>query len=265
MKIFISADIEGIATTTTWNDADAAHAAYPPHAAQMTDEVLAVIAGAKKAGATEFIVRDAHAFGTNIDPARMPAGVTLLRGWSGHPYSMADGVDSACDAAMFVGYHSAAGSGGNPLSHTNCLEAHYIKLNGAVASEFTLYSYAAALEGVPSVFLSGDAALCHASRNLHPALVTCPVKDGRGSMTISMSPVDALAKLTRLAEQSLKQDLQKALVKLPEHFDLEICYKEHKLAEKAAWYPGAIRKNDTTITFSTKNYFEILRAAMWIM
>jgi len=260
----MSADIEGITTTTMWDETISTNALYPKHAKQMTDEVLACIQGVKKAGAKEIVVKDAHDTGMNIDPVRMPSGVTLRRKWTGHPYCMADGVDKTFDAALFVGYHSAAGRPGNPMSHTLTGRLAYIKLNGSLASEFMLFSYACALEGVPTVFLSGDKMLCDDSKDLHPGLITCAVKEGIGELTVNYSPEDTVKNITNLSENALKQDLKKALVKLPEHFSVEICYKEHSRAEKASWYPGVKRESANVITFESNDYFEILRTINWV-
>jgi len=266
MKVFISADIEGVTTTTGWEETDPSKSSYSAHAKQMTEEVLACIEGAKKAGAKEVVVKDAHGnTATNIDPARMPSGVTLLRNWSGHPYVMAEGIDNSFDAAFFVGYHSGASKSGNPMSHTMSGRLVYMKLNDVIASEFMLYSYACALEGVPTVFLSGDKMLCEDSKNLHPKLITCPVKDGIGAMTMNYSPEDTLIKIKDLSEKALKQDLTNALTKLPDSFELEICCKEHARAEDMSWYPGVTKKSDNILTFKSNNFFEVLRAIRWIV
>ena len=265
MKIFISADIEGVTTTTLGNECHSVKPEYPLHAKQMTEEVLACISGAKKAGAKEFLVRDAHADATNIDPTRMPSGVSLMRNWSGHPYSMAEGVDKTFDAAMFIGYHAPAGRTGNPLGHTISGRPHTIKINGILTSEFLLYSWACALEGVPTVFLSGDKTLCDDFKDLHPMLITCPVKDGIGSMSINYSVEDTLKNITELSEKALSQDLSKALVKLPKRYDVEIEYKSHEHAQKVSWFPGVTKKSDTAVVFQSDNYFEVLRAIKWIV
>jgi len=60
MKIFINADIEGVTTTTRWEETGSNNASYFPHAMQMTNEVLAACEGALAAGATEIVVKDAH-------------------------------------------------------------------------------------------------------------------------------------------------------------------------------------------------------------
>ena len=266
MKVFISADIEGVTTTTVWDEADPSHGSYALHAKQMTEEVLSCIYGAKKAGAKEIVVKDAHGHtATNIDPSRMPSGVKLLRNWTGHPYTMVYGIDKSFDAALFIGYHSAASRSGNPLSHTMSGKLVYIKINGVIASEFTIYSYACALEGVPTVFLSGDKMLCDDSKELHPKLVTCAVKDGIGAMTINYSPEDTLKSIKELSRNALKQDLSNALVKLPENFEVEICFKDHIRAEATSWYPGVKRHSENIIIFESKDYFEVLRALNWIL
>jgi len=266
MKVFISADIEGITTTTMWDETDLSHAAYPAHAKQMTEEVLACIQGAKNAGANQIVVRDAHGVSsTNIDPVRMPSGVTLLRNWSGHPYSMSDGINNTFDAALFIGYHSGASKPGNPMSHTMSGRLVYIKLNGMIASEFLLYSYACALEGVPTVFLSGDKMLCYDSKDLHPCLITCPVKDGIGSMTMNYSVEDTLVSIRELSEKAVRQDLSSALVKLPDTFEVEICYKEHHHAQDVSWFPGVTKKSDNVVTFQSNDFFEVLRTIKWIV
>jgi len=265
MKVFISADIEGITTTTVWDECDSSHPSYHLHGVQMTDEVLACIEGAKNAGATEIVVRDAHADATNIDPTRMPSGVSLIRNWSGHPYAMAEGVDSSFDAAMFIGYHSAAGRTGNPMSHTiSGRRFQRILINGNIASEFMLYSWACAFEGVPTVFLSGDRALCEDACDLHPRLIACPVKDGVGSATVNYSVVDTLASIAALSQKALSQNLRGALAALPSRFEVEVEYKSHIFAEKAMWFPGVTRKGDNTVVFGSDSFFEVLRTISWI-
>lgn len=264
MKVFISADIEGITTTSFWDETDNDKSVYQKHADQMTKEVIAACEGAIEAGATEIVVRDAHGYGNNIDIEQLPKEAKLIRGWSGHPYSMVYGIDNTFDAAIFVGYHSAASKSGNPLSHTESLRPLYVKINNELASEFMLYSLVASLEKVPTVFLSGDKMLCDDSSKMHPKLITCPVKEGFGAATLNYNPKETLKQIKNKVKEALTQNLENSLIKLPESFELEICYKEHKKAEKFSYYPGATKINDNTIIFKTNDYFELLRAFNFI-
>jgi D-amino peptidase len=264
MKVFISADIEGCTTTTFWDETEPKKAEYKQYAQRMTEEVLAACEGANEAGASEIVVNDAHYIGNNIDITQLPANVKIIRGWSGHPYSMVEGIDESFDAAIFIGYHSAGSRTGNPMSHTYSANTLYVKLNGVIASEFMIYSYAALLEGVPTVFLSGDKMLCEDSKDLHPKLITCSVKEGRGASTLNYNPKNTLREIKEDVKLALKQDLKKSLGKLPEEFEFEVCYKDHGKAEKFSYFPGVKRVNDTTLTFRTNDYFEALRTFNFI-
>lgn len=265
MKVFISVDIEGITTTTNWEECSKKEQAYAKHAEQMTKETIAACEGAIAAGAKEIFVKDAHGSGRNIDISQLPENVKVIRSWSGHPYSMVEGIDSSFDAVIFVGYHSEAGSGNNPLSHTMTLRPLYIKVNGEYASEFMIYSYAAALEKVPTVFLSGDKGLCDKGSKIHPKLITVPVKEGIGSATICSTPKKTLKDIKESVEKALKQDLRDAKIELPQKFEVEICFKEHVHATKVSFYPGVHKINDTTIKYETENYFDVLRMINFIL
>jgi len=80
MKIFISADIEGVAGVTLPAETNSDEKVYQKFADQMTLEVLAAVEGAIKAGATEIVIKDGHGSATNIDVLKMPECVTLIRG-----------------------------------------------------------------------------------------------------------------------------------------------------------------------------------------
>ena len=266
MKVFISADIEGITTTTIWDEThtmtDPGKAA--PHARQMTLEVKAACEGAIAAGATEIVVKDAHGSATNIDMTMLPECVKLIRGWSGHPYQMVQGVDSSFDAAMFIGYHSAAGRCGSPLSHTFSGKTNRVRINDMICSEFLLYSWACALEGVPAVLLSGDKTLCEDSAAICPNLKTVAVKEGFGGSTCAISPELACQRIKEAAESALAPGFSKEVFTLPEHFVLELQYKEVKDSVRSSFYPGCKLAGDTTVVMETDDFMDILRSVPFI-
>ncbi len=161
VRVFISADIEGVAGITAREEATKGQPGYETFRAQMDAEVAAASEGALAAGATDVVVKDAHGDGRNLSPGALPPPVRLIRGYSGHPLAMVEGLDGTFDAAMFVGYHSAAGSGGSPLSHTlSRRKLTALRLDGEPASEYRLHAFAAAELGVPVVLVTGDRALC---------------------------------------------------------------------------------------------------------
>ena len=265
MKVFISADIEGITFTREWKETEKDDPEYPKACAQMTAEVKAACEGAIAAGADYILVNDAHGHGTNLDISQLPECVEVIRGWSGNPLAMADGIDSSFDAAMFIGYHSAAGEYGSPLSHTTSLKAKSVRINGEIGSEFLMFSWACAQYGVPTVLLSGDKALCEASAHLHPGLHTVAVKEGWGRMIRCLHPKVACDRIRAQAEAALRQDLNAAKIELPEWFELDVTYKDSQDAVKYSYYPGFLLQKDARIHLETETYMEVLTALEFVL
>lgn len=265
MKVFISADIEGVTTICRWEESDPNHGSFRIHEEQMTNEVLAACEGAVAAGATEITVKDAHGGGYNMNPARFPKEVTLARGASSCPDLMVEGINKSFDAAMFIGYHSAAGRSGNVMSHTISGRHTGIVINGKRASEFLIYSWAAAFYGVPTVFLAGDKMLCEDYADLHPSLVAVPVKDGIGGATFCRSVEVTLPEIREKSEQALRQNLSAAKITLPDSFEVEIFYKDHAYAEKVSHFPDVRKISDNVVGFSRTDYYEVMRTILWII
>ncbi len=265
MRVFISADIEGIATTTLWDQCSKGQIGYAEASDEMTKEVVAACEGAIAAGADYIRVKDAHGSGTNIDPQQLPECVELTRSSCGSPWSMVYGITDGFDAALFIGYHAAAGREGNPLSHTETKSTVYVKLNGEKCSEFTLFSYAAAMAGVPSVLVTGDQMLCDDVADSRPALIALPVKRGYGGSTTSLQPKKAQKLIREAAEKALRQDFAGKVVELPKHFTFEICYKEHTQAARASFFPGFKKIGDNTVLMETDDFYEVMRAVVWVL
>ena len=205
-KVFISADIEGIAFAATWESTHPGGHDYERCRQEMTNEVLAAAEGAHEAGAELVVVKDAHGPGTSIYPEQMPEYVQLIRGWQFEPKCMVEGIDETFDAAMFVGYHNCAGAEGNALRHTIAGGVvQRILVNGEEASEFLIYSWMAAYYGVPSVLLTGDKTLCERGRAYHPELVTVAAKDDQGGHVLCRSPRLVCDEIREAAKQALRQ------------------------------------------------------------
>ena len=103
MRVFISVDIEGVAGISHWDETARSHADYGPFQQQMTDEAVAACQGALDAGASAVTVKDAHGSGRNLLGSSLPRPVELISGWSGHPFSMVQGLDESYDAVAFIG------------------------------------------------------------------------------------------------------------------------------------------------------------------
>lgn len=266
MNIFISADIEGVAGIANWDEARKTSPDYSYFAGQMTEEVAAACSGANLAGAQTIVVKDAHASARNINPARLPENAKLIRGWSGHPHKMLDGISADYTAVAFIGYHSQGGTAANPLAHTiSSGKIDCIRLNGDLASEFLLHAYLASSLGVPVALLSGDKSLCEQATGLNDNIVTVPVLEGRGGATISIHPKRAVRLIEEGMHRALQGDLSRNIIELPERFSLEIAYHFHGDAYRSSFYPGVKQISAKSILFETDDYFEIMRATSFLI
>jgi D-amino peptidase len=259
MKIYLSADIEGITGVTHWDEADLNKADYTPFREQMTAEVAAACEGALAAGATEIWVKDAHDSARNLIAARLPKAVRLVRGWGGHPFMMLQELDDSFQAVLLIGYHSRAGANTSPLAHTMTGDIHLLTINQQEASEFLLAAYTAASQRVPVVFVSGDQGLCDEVASFNPHIATLAVKQGVGESTINLHPEMAIEQIRAGVSRALHGNLAGLQLALPDHFDLEITYREHSKAYRNSFYPGARLLGARTVRFETHDYFEVLR------
>ncbi len=266
MKLFISADIEGTAGITCWDETEYGHPRYGYFAEQMTREVSAACSAADRLG-YEILVKDAHDSARNILPDKLHPSAVLLRGWARDINCMMSGIDSdKFDAVAFTGYHSAAMSEGNSLSHTMTTAAHSVKINGRYASEFTINAYTAAMYGVPVVFLSGDEALCESAKELIPGITTVATKRGVGSACMSAHPDKVCKMILDGMEKALSGDyVKKCRLNLPEHFSVEICYRDVNDATRYSCYPGVVRLDGKTLLFEHDSYKEVLRMIHFIL
>lgn len=260
MKLYISADIEGVAGITAWDEANKGGPTYEEFRELMTEEVLAACEGAMEAGATEIWVKDAHGTGRNIILSELPECVRVIRGWSGHPLGMVQEIDESFAAVAFVGFHSRAGSDANPLAHTFTGKFARVTLNGMPASEFLFCAWAAALYEVPAVFISGDELVCLEAREHIRHICTAAVSRGMGPSTVSVAPGLARRQIKEGVYAALKGDTTRCRVDLPDRFVLEITYSTPGDAYRASWYPGMEHPSPLVVCFTTASYFEVLRA-----
>jgi len=258
MKVFITADIEGVTGIAHRDEGIKSHGDSLQFRERMTEEVRAACLGALEAGATEVWIKDAHGTGRNIIADRLPRNIRLIRGWSGHPYGMVQELDKHFAALVFVGYHSAATSGGNPLSHTFTGLFNYLELNGQRLSEFRANSLTGRSLGVPSVFVSGDAALCQEAQGWEPHITTVATQIGVGRSTVSVHPEEALEQIQAGVTKAILG--RKPPAAMPDHFRLDVRYRQHMDAFRFSFFPGAEAVADDTVRIESAEWFEILRA-----
>lgn len=269
MNVFISSDIEGTCGIAAWHETEGGHADgdYAYFRAQMSREVAAACRAALGAGAGEVLVKDAHDSARNIDPSVLPEAVRIHRGWAADTYSMMSGIQHGhWDAVAFTGYHAAASSLGNPLSHTMNLRVDWLEINGMRASEFLLNSYMAGVHGVPVCFISGDAALCESAKAFIPAIATVAVNEGSGGSATSIHPALAVRRIEETLREQLESGRYKrCAVPMPDEFSIVIRFKEHLHATGAANYPGMERLDEKTVRFVCADYRDAMRMFHFVL
>ena len=188
MRIYISADMEGITGVVDAGDVQPGGSDYERGRVMMTEDVNAAVRGALAAGATEILVNDAHGPMRNILPDQLHAAARLVRGRP-KPMGMLEGLDSTFDAALCVGYHARAGTLG-VLSHS--FMGHEIEdmwLDDRPTGEIGLTHAAAAALGVPVVVLTGDDAACAEAADWDRSVRTVTVKQARDRFAAELLPV----------------------------------------------------------------------------
>jgi D-amino peptidase len=260
MKVFISADIEGTAGIADWDETLRTHSDWIEFRALMTEEVIAACDGARAAGATEVVIKDAHDSARNLIVERLPAFARVIRGWSGHPDGMMFGLDRSFSAAIYTGYHSKAGAEDNPLAHTSNLRISRLMLNGEIASEFTLNALCAALYEVPSALIAGDAGICADARTMIPGIGTVETLRGFGPASDSISPARSRELIREGVEAALNRDLRANIPPVAGPYEVVIEFNTPVDAYRGSWYPGAKTHGPRAVGFASDDFFEILRA-----
>lgn len=256
MKIFISADIEGVTGIHEWKQATKGEAVYEKIARRMSEEVSAAIKGAKEAGAKDIVVRDAHGMADNLDIELLDEDVTLIQKFSDHPDLMMFGIDESFDAALFIGYHAGAYQGGNPLAHTlTSSKVHKMTINGKLASEYLINAYIAAEKGVPVVFMSGDKTLGEHAKEHQSDLHFVSTFDAVAQTVKYTHPKKTQAAITGTVTKALKDMPQ--LIETPKRYKIKIEYKHHTMAYKNSFYPGVKLVDSHTISYESKDIEKI--------
>lgn len=264
MRIYISADIEGITGVSMWPETLKGNEEYMRYREQMTREVAAACQGALEAGADYIIVKDAHEDGKNLIHKMLPKEVKVISGWSSHPYCMVEGLDESFDGVIFIGYHSGGSSNGTPLAHTLSIEKiRSISINGKKADEFLIFAYAAHTLGVPVIAVSGDGELIRRVRTFDNGIKTVAVQEGFGGAVVSIHPDLAAARIQKAVKKAI-ENIAAYKTAVQETYELKVEFKKHQDAYKYSFYPGAEQIGEYTIKYTSKSYMDLLTLLMFI-
>ncbi len=201
-SVYIIADMEGLAgvVRNATEMRPVSRGGSPQHERfrqELTDEVNALIAGARSAGATQFIVNEGHG-GTlfrNILVDQLDPEAILIRGYP-KPIVMSTGMNPMVDAMMIVGAHANAGSPG-VISHNFAFDTFTV--NGKTLNEAGIAGFIGGEMGVPMALASGDDVLTRETREMLGPLETVTTKTAFSRSAAAVLPPATVHRLLRQA------------------------------------------------------------------
>jgi D-amino peptidase len=260
LKIFISADMEGIAGVVQPAQLGPTGFEYGKAREWMTGEVKTAIAAARSAGAAEFVVADSHGNAQNLLIDDLPPDVRVVRGFP-RPLSMMQGIATGFDAVLFVGYHASEYGRDAVRGHTfSSARLLHVKLNGMEVSEGIYNAAIAGHFGVPVAFVSGDREAVAQLNGVIPSIEGVVLKEGLGYHAAeTVTPTRSREMITKGVEAALKKigTLQPYRVKTP--IDLDVGFKLTLDAERASYIPGLTRADAHSVRGTFPDIVQIAR------
>lgn len=258
LRVFISADMEGIWGVVHGAQTSSESPEYGPARRWMTEDVNAVIEGLFEAGATEVVVNDSHGSMRNIIPDELDPRASLISG-SPKPLSMMQGIGESFQACLFIGYHGKAGTQAAILDHTVSGSVVYaVRINGIEMPELGMNAAIAGYFGVPVVMVSGDTQFCAQTKAMLGAgTATVPVKEGFGRYAARLFPREAARKALRDgAREALLRRAEAKVFRIEPPCRFEIAFHTSGQAEMSMLLPAVSRTDSRTAAFSTNDYLE---------
>ncbi|MGV9914999.1 M55 family metallopeptidase [Streptomyces tendae] len=245
MRIYLSADMEGITGLVDADDVQPGGRDYERGRRMMAEDVNAAIRGAVAAGATHVTVNDAHGPMRNLLPEALHPAARLIRGKPKN-MGMLDGLTSGHDAVLCVGYHSRAGEPG-VLSHS--FMGHEIEdmwLDGRPVGEIGLAHATAAALGVPVAVLTGDDRACEEMAEWDPSVTTVAVKYAHDRFAAELRPAEeARAAIEEAVATALAGS--RAAAANPDPAVLAVRWQSASVASVLQGIPGVTAKDSRTV------------------
>jgi len=260
MKVYISADIEGIGCVVRQEQSAPNGREYRWARKMMTEEVNAAIRGAFDGGATEVVVSDSHNVGLNLIPEDLDGRAVLIMG-SPRPLVMMDGIRVGCDTAFLVGYHSKAGTADSNLIHIFTRRIAEVWVNGIDIGEIGISAGLAGYFGVPVALVTGDdQAVAEASRLL-PGVSTEEVKKAIGAYAARcLLPERTRALIYDSARQAMTRRGGWPLFRVDAPVELRMRFTSTSAVDRVLRMPGTERVDGCTVRFAARDFLEAFKA-----
>jgi len=266
LKIFISADMEGVAGAVTGDQLSPAGFEYQRFREFMTQEVNAAIEAAFAAGATEIVVCDSHGNAQNILIEKLPKNVLVVRGFP-RPLMMMQGIDETFAGVIFIGYHASTTNPQGVRAHTmSSARLADIRLNNTSMSEGSFNAAIAGHFNVPIIMVSGDDAAVKEVTSIVGDIEGAVVKWNYGFHSAkTMTPEaaqDLIREKTRRAVSRIK-DFKPYKPKMP--VQLDVRFKSYRPAEMLSYLSIVERTDAHSIRFTGRDMIETSKFLEFIL
>jgi D-amino peptidase len=264
-RIFVSVDMEGIGGVVTDQQLGPPGFEYQRFRELMTEEANAAIAGAREAGAVEFVVADSHGNFQNLLVEKLPADVQLVRG-TPRPLGMMQGIDDSFDGVVYVGYHSSTVNTEGVRAHTfSSANLADVRLGGVPVSEGSWNAAIAGHFGVPVLAVSGDEAAVKEVQRLVPGVEGAVVKWPYAFHSARvLSPEASRAAIKDAVKRGVARWTQIAPVRAKTPLEVEIRFKAYRPAEMVTWLPLFQRVDAHAIRFTARDMLEAQRIVSFL-
>jgi len=266
MKIYISADMEGVVGVVTQEQLGPTGFEYQRAREFMTEEVKAAIEAAFEAGATEIVVSDSHGNGQNLLIEKLPPNITLVRAFP-RPLTMMQGIDETFDGVIFIGYHAGTTNPQGVRAHTmSSATLADVRLNGVSMPEAGLNAAIAGHFNVPVIMISGDDAIVKEAGALLGGIEGAVVKWAIGFHSARTLMPEAAYELIR---QKVKQaigrikDFKPYKIKAP--VQLDVRFKNYRPSEVLSYLSIIERTDSHSVRFIGKDMIEVSKFLEFIM
>ncbi len=256
MKVYISADMEGITGIANRKFLMDNEPEYQRGRKLLTGDVNAAIEGALAAGATEILVNDAHGNMRNILIEELNENASLVTGFPKKDL-MCAGIDERFNCALFIGYHSMANTQGM-MAHTisGGLFAA-VRLNGKPCGETAISAAIAGHYGVPVLAVSGDDILAAEVKQLLPEALFAQTKTSLSNTAgILLHPAKTRPLIRETVEKALKAKAKPAPYRFAKEVTVEVDLRNTQQADLIDKIPGAERKGDITVSFKAADMLQ---------
>ena len=266
LKIYISADMEGVAGAVTGDQLGPGGFEYQRFREFMTAEVNAAIDAARAAGATEILASDSHGNGQNLLIDEMPDDVMIVRSWP-RELSMMEGIDETFDGVIFIGYHASTANTRGVRAHTmSSANVTDLRLNGKSMSEGSMNAAIAGQFGVPVIMVSGDDVAVAETQVIVGDMEGAVVKWATGfhsARTLTPEAAREVIRTRAASAVSRIDEFEPYVLETP--IEIELSLKHYQPVELLAYLPNIERVNSHTIRFMAEDMTEASKFLTFVL